>query len=302
MFFNACCCNSCVIFQDDFNRADDTNLGANWDAGLTVGTWEIASNELKCTTANGYVVTSATATQNHFSVRMKGSNDGDCLRISAYNSGASLVNYVIELKVGATAKIRVYNDIPLTGTQTLQAECSVTAASGAWHELKAYRGRVLLNGVPVINYVTLDNWDYLSLGTGSLTGTAYFDDVQILYPYNVTTHPTCQEEHDRQWIVDEILPASLTAVATGSGFPALDGTYALDYQGAGLYEYNDGIVLSQIVITGRTASPYFIWFARDATDNVTHDGTWDSTDSITQGCGNSMTLSGPSSGNVVISY
>lgn len=44
-----CCCKGggCDIFSDDFDRADDTDLGDDWDE--VSGSWEIASNQLVCT-------------------------------------------------------------------------------------------------------------------------------------------------------------------------------------------------------------------------------------------------------------
>lgn len=42
---NKCCCDAgCVTFTDDFNRADSTSLGGNWNE--TAGDWGITSNEL----------------------------------------------------------------------------------------------------------------------------------------------------------------------------------------------------------------------------------------------------------------
>ena len=43
---NKCCCPSCLICEDDFNRADSSNLGAGWSE--IYGEWIINSNALLC--------------------------------------------------------------------------------------------------------------------------------------------------------------------------------------------------------------------------------------------------------------
>lgn len=51
-----CCCEGCeVLFADEFNRADDTNLGADWDEN--VAGWAIAGNFLRTTTATAEALT-----------------------------------------------------------------------------------------------------------------------------------------------------------------------------------------------------------------------------------------------------
>lgn len=45
MFSPGCCCVDCVIFRDTFERADDTDVGADWDE--LSGDWAIVSNELE---------------------------------------------------------------------------------------------------------------------------------------------------------------------------------------------------------------------------------------------------------------
>ena len=53
-----CCCESCAIFGDDFNRADDTDLGSDWDEDS--GAAEIKDNKLRLTSAGTLVVTTTT--------------------------------------------------------------------------------------------------------------------------------------------------------------------------------------------------------------------------------------------------
>jgi hypothetical protein len=299
------------VFEDKFNRADDTNLGADWTEAS--GTWEIASNELVCSTANSCIYsTTVTQDDDHYSIQMKGSNDGDCLRISAYSTTASMLFYVVELKVGADAKLRIYRDPGFTGTLTLEAECDVIADENVWHTLNYYEGRIFLNGDAIMNWSKLEDWGRLSIGTGSLTGTAYFDDVSIAYSYDAALHPTCRQENNLQWFLDDDIPASITAVVNGSGITGLDGTYVLDFNGFASYEYDDGTTQVVTNIPDRSSQPDYNAYAQNGSGTSSHFNKW--TDGAplyynkSLGCGRSMVLDGPdagfapSPGSITLSY
>ena len=49
----SCCCASCAICSDDFDRGDDTDIDTGSACGWTEvsGSWDITSNQLRCTTA-----------------------------------------------------------------------------------------------------------------------------------------------------------------------------------------------------------------------------------------------------------
>jgi hypothetical protein len=51
---NKGCCEPCYLFRDDFDRADTTNLGSDWEE--CVGDWEIDTGELTTTSGAGSVV------------------------------------------------------------------------------------------------------------------------------------------------------------------------------------------------------------------------------------------------------
>lgn len=107
------CCPECTIFIDDFNRADSTSLGSNWSEDS--GSWEIASNELKCT-ADGKV----TAVPTHPD--------------STSHAKVSTVFNCTETDV----KVRIYVDYD--GTNYHFAEVSVgSAGAGADSELKLFK-------------------------------------------------------------------------------------------------------------------------------------------------------------------
>lgn len=49
-----CCCDRCLIASDDFQRADNTNVGTLFDERS--GDWSIATNALVCTGATGVII------------------------------------------------------------------------------------------------------------------------------------------------------------------------------------------------------------------------------------------------------
>jgi hypothetical protein len=51
------CCGDCTILEDDFDRADSTNLGADWEE--RVGDWSISGNAAVCASANSLMITTA---------------------------------------------------------------------------------------------------------------------------------------------------------------------------------------------------------------------------------------------------
>jgi hypothetical protein len=51
---NKGCCGPCYLFRDDFDRADTTNLGSDWEE--CVGDWEIVDEELTTASGAGSVV------------------------------------------------------------------------------------------------------------------------------------------------------------------------------------------------------------------------------------------------------
>lgn len=53
MLGKSCCCRNCDICSDDFNRTDDTNIDTGSSCSWTEssGSWDITSNQLRCTSA-----------------------------------------------------------------------------------------------------------------------------------------------------------------------------------------------------------------------------------------------------------
>lgn len=192
------CCAGCPIFSDDFNRADSGTIGNGWTENA--GTWEILSNELKTTSANGRVSNSPTTPTSlagiRFSGVMKGMDSGDKLRL---HFGAA--NTYLELTVGGTASL-----VMVVGGTTIRT-CTVTAAEDVYHELIVFvcgryqqaggtdnspTGYVYLNGTLVMWGDGIPTYSYTTaaansgFGTGSaLTAAAYFDDYSVAMFENV---------------------------------------------------------------------------------------------------------------------
>lgn len=123
-------------FSDDFNRADSDSLGANWTE--QTGTWDIASNELRCTegvayarataiysgtglsTANGYVrITIASSSTGTFYPQI----------IFRYTSSGSAF-YTMELQPAENHAIWGYCASASADSSTIEDQASVTVDVG----------------------------------------------------------------------------------------------------------------------------------------------------------------------------
>lgn len=109
------CCDqdSCICFQDDFDRADNDDLGSDWTEDA--GDWDIASNKLKLATAAGgdsTVTTSGlTCTEDLYGMAVEAtinsSGNGD--ELGLFIAGTShTVEATIEM--GFVGKVRIYYD------------------------------------------------------------------------------------------------------------------------------------------------------------------------------------------------
>lgn len=92
-----CCCGECPIGEDNFNRADSTNVGADWDEIL--GDWRIESNKL--------VVDETAIIRN--------------LGVNSFGSNSQYVTATIERYQDDT-KYRIYIQMDITGSTYYYAE------------------------------------------------------------------------------------------------------------------------------------------------------------------------------------
>ena len=103
---SACCCDeaivSCIIFEDDFNRIDSSNIGSNWLE--LVGDWEIISNKLVIDSTNASVQcqTEHSSSDMAVIVNVKGFTSGDKVRVCVRMTDEN--NYLCaELVYGASS-------------------------------------------------------------------------------------------------------------------------------------------------------------------------------------------------------
>lgn len=107
-FDPGCCCESCVFFEDDFDRADSSGLGADWTE--VAGDWTIAGNLLRITTT-GAVVTCDTLQpdgEDKLRVRatIKSNTNGSTARIiAAYQDSNNYIYGQASFGTGATIKL-----------------------------------------------------------------------------------------------------------------------------------------------------------------------------------------------------
>lgn len=199
------CTSDCYLEHDDFDRADDSDPGANYD--VRTGTFAIASNVLTTTSSTSVAVTVDESPTTKQVVRMKVSH-------SAYTVVSRLIvswidddNFVfVELFESSdrlTLFARVYKRSG--GTDTLQSTQSrtKTAIQTTFYVQACVSGNGFIVGISFIGY---DNFLVINLGlaitgmtgvkagigTRSSTGTATFEEFQFLRHYSDTSGcPAC---------------------------------------------------------------------------------------------------------------
>ncbi len=176
-----CCCpTGCVYFSDTFDRADSTNLGANWTE--LFGDWSIASNclQVAVTGASAYCLTLHPTSQVRFrvTVAMKGNARNDSLRVYLTSTRQAWLE-VIFGGAGEGGRLRLYDQFG-----TLMGSCDAPGAvAGSWiipticssgdHVAVIVGGTVLLS-----TPVTLLS-SSVGLGTGTVAGAVQFNDFKL---------------------------------------------------------------------------------------------------------------------------
>jgi len=201
-FSPGCCCSpiasGCYIGGDDFNRADNTDLGANWSERIPSSAWAISSNTLITTIPYDLAIYQTPHPKNVPSMiawaEVMGSVDGDTLRVII--CWVDDDNYLwSELETDTECGwLRLWQRA--SGYNTLLKEMPITGGViGQWHTLYAcydpdpepyegsgrFEGRVetaSLEWFTVAENVSASG-TYAGVGTGALTGTATFDNFEL---------------------------------------------------------------------------------------------------------------------------
>lgn len=197
-----CCCGAgCQIASDDFDRADSTDIGADWDE--VAGDWEIASNVLRVESSDALARHQSPQPDNEFGLRViadvKGDSDGDQLRVFGPQWGDDDAIYA-ELTVddGDCGDLTLYRLAGGVATQ-IGGSVAVPAAPAEWHRITlCYRDEYPLLPHVTAKIVTADGttrWTGAfvdvtgetpdgtgitgGLGTGSITSGAEFDNFDV---------------------------------------------------------------------------------------------------------------------------
>jgi len=270
-----CNCESCVIATDAFDRADSTDLGANWRE--VAGSWEILSEELTTASADAFARHLVPHPDGEFFVKVsafvKGADVGDQLRVMGPVWGDDDFLFV-ELTIGAECgTLQLFRSDGGVITELSEATAVYGAVPDKFHLLSIcyqeqgsyYSAPSLLVGkvqTASTGVGTITRWmaAFVDLtgetpdadgvtggvGTGDLTADAYFDDFRIEKAKS-TLHPECPDcplcivQEDLFQTLDlscewDILSGTWT---TGSGSGALTCTASGTIISEVLHPYDD---------------------------------------------------------------
>lgn len=183
------CCESCSIFTDDFNRADDTNLGSDWSE--VSGSWAITSNTLRTSSTSAVCVhdTGYGSAQMKVAVSLQGAS-GDFLRV-IFGYVDSSNYWFAEVKIGAGTAGRFDLYRRSGGSNTLRtSNVSLDIPADTWHNcsvcLTSEAGISAVLDIAGGQTVTagystaLTTEDAVGVGTGSTaSASTQFDDLAV---------------------------------------------------------------------------------------------------------------------------
>lgn len=220
-----CCVTGCVYFSDDFNRADDTDLGADWTE--TAGDWSISSNRLSVASADAKATCNTThptaSTKYIVSVSVTLGTDGDVARVWVNDSGQFAE---LERITSTCGRLRLYDGATCKG--------SVSVALGGFTRLvvctEASKIHVGTGGSPMLTIPATATSSVVAIGTGACTGTVYFEDFSLSkHETDDGTCPNCGYE-GCIWFTD---------YGCGSG-----NLSATDWTTTGTWEYGSSSIVS----------------------------------------------------------
>lgn len=190
-----CCPTGCVIDEDDFDRADSSNLGSDWTE--VAGDWEIASNELSISAAANAIATHNTPWPGgdvYFAVwtEVTVATTGDEARvICAYTDQNDYVYAVYSPVDASCGVLELWEVVGTLHTKLAEAQldgavagvaatlqvCYVSNASviHAYARLKLDNFRYVV----VDDEATAQSGLYSGVGTKTCSGTVTFDDFKF---------------------------------------------------------------------------------------------------------------------------
>lgn len=202
-----CCCDNvgtpCTFVSDDFNRANNTDVGANWTE--TAGDWEIDSNEAEISSANALLVstgTNADGGTSKIQVLVKASSITTLARVIVAYTDTNNYLFAELLFLGSSSTLRLLQRSGGTNTELARfgGTLGTISLSTATQYLVTvcYNGSTLSAVIGAATYclsasVTGFTGDKVALGTGgTVVGDVNFDSVTATrVAAGCTTCTTC---------------------------------------------------------------------------------------------------------------
>jgi hypothetical protein len=199
MGWHPCCCDPCIIVEDDFDRDNSTDIGNKWSEES--GDWEISSNSLSIGVSSALVLTVKEHSSSDMSVTVDftASNNGDKMRVVL--SAVDDSNYIfceVEFDSG-TSTVRV-GDVISSVETVRDTNTTVGITVGNTYQVVSCWDNsdeticisVLSSGTEIVrssSTATVTGGKKSGLATGdTVSGSVTFDDFLML-----EKSPTCQE-------------------------------------------------------------------------------------------------------------
>lgn len=204
---NPCCCGSCAICSDTFDRSDSTDIDTGSTCGWTetAGGWEIVSNTLQVTSSKTNAIalcdsqTHASSAAAKVTVDLRSTSNNDLLRV--------IVNYVdssnyhfVEFKFGVASSIftpafTLYQRVAGTNTAIGTTGVMATSASTTYTMTVCFASGVFSATVGSVTashgVATPSAARSVGLGTGATAaGTISFDNFSVVHGRS-SVNPTC---------------------------------------------------------------------------------------------------------------
>lgn len=255
-FFVTCaCCASCELFNDLFNRANGTAIGADW--AEEAGDWEISGNALRTSSSNAVAVLGTPITHDNYVItaKVKTLSASDPLRIMIREDANNYVLCEVQSHITSTSLTDRYLRIATVaaGVETEQVRVGLPHPYAPFDlEVCVYsegqvQVRVFGNGntpAQALAFITPAG-QQIAVGTGASIGSMVELD-QLLIRRRETGCTNCQKCCAPIWI-DDINPvdtnpaeemqvevSGLSHTGTGcTSCSSLNGTYVLTFRGEG---------------------------------------------------------------------
>ena len=185
------CCEECIYFSDNFNKADSTNLGAHWVEDAQ--DWFILGNQLYCGAANGRCrcidMEPAGNTEIILRVDLKATAAGDQAIVGVdYDAIANNYWYVLfDFKTAFLMDMKLYQvvgGVPTLRDSVLNIGISLNFSYIVQICVGAQSVVAILGDYDeIIGYTATPSSSVAFLGTGAITSGIYFDDFSLQIHY-----------------------------------------------------------------------------------------------------------------------